>query len=204
MKIQNTIQNTSTKNTNVLPVQAATSANQLPILSIAEPCPMSWDSMQGCNTTRFCTDCSKHVFNFSEMPRDQVQSLLHSGESVCAQIRRLPDGSVMTREDQTQATRRIWWRRWRLRMGYTAASLLSLVSFGGCNEQTVQRFFPWLGEEHAEPVTGIVDIAEIGDVVVAPEPIRGKVSVEMGAVAIPSQQPVEIAAPGEAPMEAAE
>ena len=33
--------------------------------TISNPCPMSWDDMDGDSRTRFCTACAKHVHDLS-------------------------------------------------------------------------------------------------------------------------------------------
>ncbi len=43
---------------------------------IAEPCPVSWDSMRGDDRARFCDHCNRHVHNLSALPADEAQRLV--------------------------------------------------------------------------------------------------------------------------------
>jgi hypothetical protein len=52
--------------------------------AIQQPCPMSWDSMQGDAKRRFCEHCQLHVHNLSEMTTQERVTLMKSpGERKC-------------------------------------------------------------------------------------------------------------------------
>jgi len=73
----------------------------LPLLDnvqVATPCEASWDSMRGNGRVRFCTRCSKKVFNLSAMSRADAEVLLrqHVGAGLCVRFYRRLDGTVMT------------------------------------------------------------------------------------------------------------
>jgi hypothetical protein len=53
--------------------------------------------MTGDEKRRFCTDCDKTVYNFAEMTRGDVESLLReTGGKICARILRDAEGFVVT------------------------------------------------------------------------------------------------------------
>jgi hypothetical protein len=45
-------------------------------MRIASPCHVGWENMTGDERVRFCAQCSLHVYNISEMTRDEVASLI--------------------------------------------------------------------------------------------------------------------------------
>jgi hypothetical protein len=55
--------------------------------------------MSGDEKKRFCSECDKFVYDFSQMTRQQVEAIVsvHRGR-VCARITRRPDGSMVTLE----------------------------------------------------------------------------------------------------------
>jgi hypothetical protein len=68
-------------------------------LKIVSPCSTDWDQMAGDEKKRFCSECNKFVYDFSQMTRRQVEAMvsIHQGR-MCARITRLPDGSLLTLE----------------------------------------------------------------------------------------------------------
>lgn len=42
-------------------------------IHVAEPCPVPWAGMAGDDTSRFCTQCNKHVHDLSAMVRDEAE-----------------------------------------------------------------------------------------------------------------------------------
>src|SRR5215470_11348444 len=68
-------------------------------LKIVSPCSTDWDQMSGDEKRRFCVECDKFVYNFSQMTRQQVEAIvsIHQGQ-MCARITRRPDGSLLTLE----------------------------------------------------------------------------------------------------------
>ncbi|HYG82521.1 MAG TPA: carboxypeptidase-like regulatory domain-containing protein, partial [Pyrinomonadaceae bacterium] len=66
---------------------------------IASPCNVGWENMAGDDRTRFCDQCSLHVYNISRMTRDEVASLVKNAEGrICARLYRRADGTVLTRD----------------------------------------------------------------------------------------------------------
>lgn len=68
-------------------------------MRIASPCNVGWETMTGDDRTRFCDQCSLHVYNISAMTRDEVASLVAKTEGrICARLYRRSDGTVLTRD----------------------------------------------------------------------------------------------------------
>jgi len=66
-------------------------------IRIASPCPASWDEMIGDDRTRFCSSCSKHVYNISALTAEEAAALIREREGrLCVQIHRRSDGTVLT------------------------------------------------------------------------------------------------------------
>jgi hypothetical protein len=66
---------------------------------IASPCPVNWESMTGDDRARFCQECQLHVYNISEMTRQQAEDLMASTEGrICARLYRRADGTVLTKD----------------------------------------------------------------------------------------------------------
>lgn len=66
-------------------------------LTIASPCPASWNAMPGDDRARFCGQCEQHVYNIAAMTTTEVESLIRRTEGhFCAQLYRRRDGTVLT------------------------------------------------------------------------------------------------------------
>ncbi len=65
-------------------------------VSIASPCPASWDNMQGNGRVRFCLQCEKNVYNLAAMPREEAEELIQARGDACVRLYRRVDGTVMT------------------------------------------------------------------------------------------------------------
>jgi hypothetical protein len=66
-------------------------------MQIARSCSTDWQSMTGDEKIRFCIECKKDVYNFSEMTRREAELLLQkTGGQICARITRDVDGTVIT------------------------------------------------------------------------------------------------------------
>jgi carboxypeptidase family protein len=68
-------------------------------LKVVSPCSSDWGRMPGDEKKRFCVECNKFVYDFSQMTRRQVEAIvsIHRGR-MCARITRRPDGSLLTLE----------------------------------------------------------------------------------------------------------
>jgi hypothetical protein len=71
----------------------------LETIRIASPCQVPWDSMCGDERVRFCADCKLHVYNLSEMTREEAEKFVAEREgSVCVRLHRRFDGTVLNRD----------------------------------------------------------------------------------------------------------
>ena len=66
-------------------------------LSIAAPCDVPWDSMEGDERTRFCGQCNLNVYNIAEMSTKDAAALVRKNEGrLCLKLYRRADGTVIT------------------------------------------------------------------------------------------------------------
>lgn len=79
------------------------------LIDVPEPCPQSWETMQGDDKSRFCGSCEKDIYNLSEMTRSEAKKLiLQSKESVCVRLEKDTHGKVKTLKKQLhQITRQV-------------------------------------------------------------------------------------------------
>lgn len=110
--------------------------NLLNEITIAAPCPVTWNTMQGDDRVRHCGQCQKNVYDLSELTAAEVVELIQTNEGqLCIQLFRRADGTVITADCPVGMRWRIWnWRIWkRLRKSMAwAASLFALVFLPGC------------------------------------------------------------------------
>ena len=96
----------------------------LDVLTVASPCPATWDAMSGDEQVRFCRHCQLHVYNLSAMTRDEAEALVSSREGrVCVRFFRRQDGTLLTRDCP------IGVRSLRRRAGQMVLALLGLIAF---------------------------------------------------------------------------
>lgn len=71
----------------------------LDLVQVASPCHVSWNEMTGDARQRFCRQCNLHVYNLSDMSRDEAEAFIDSatGRS-CVRLYRREDGTVLTRD----------------------------------------------------------------------------------------------------------
>src|SRR5262245_23715322 len=68
-------------------------------LTVASPCPASWDEMEGDGRVRHCSLCQQHVYDLSGMTRSEAEDLLlRTEDRLCIRFYRRKDGTVMTRD----------------------------------------------------------------------------------------------------------
>jgi hypothetical protein len=66
-------------------------------ISVASPCSADWDLMEGGDRVRFCHQCGKHVYNFSNLSRQEAANLIADSEKrICAKFYRRADGTVLS------------------------------------------------------------------------------------------------------------
>ena len=91
-------------------------------LRVASPCTASWDEMLGDDRVRFCSLCSKNVYNISAMTREEATRLIITKEGkICARFYRRKDGTVLTSDCPVG---RIGWRK---RLAVRVACVVALV-----------------------------------------------------------------------------
>ncbi|MCU1265586.1 MAG: hypothetical protein JWM21_1904 [Acidobacteria bacterium] len=94
---------------------------------IATPCSVSWESMNGNEQARYCSQCKLQVYDISKLTRREAVSLLTSSEGrVCGRLYRRPDGTLLTR-DCPVGLRALRRRAARI-AGATLAAVLGLLS----------------------------------------------------------------------------
>ncbi len=105
----------------------------LDTITIDTPCTVPWEGMQGDDRTRFCTKCSKHVHDISEMTTAEAVQLMNATEELpCVRLYRRPDGRVVTSDCPKTLRERTW--TWLGRRSTLAASLFSLLFLSGCGD----------------------------------------------------------------------
>jgi hypothetical protein len=52
-------------------------------LTIASPCPASWEAMEGNDRVRSCDHCQLQVYNLSAMNQEEAEELLGRSRTVC-------------------------------------------------------------------------------------------------------------------------
>jgi hypothetical protein len=102
---------------------------QLDQIKIASPCPISWTEMLGDDRVRFCTHCSKKVYNLSALTKYDAENLItkKNGE-LCALLYVRKDGSIMNTDcpvGLSELRRRIV-----RRVSGVAAAIFALVGLG--------------------------------------------------------------------------
>ena len=102
--------------------------NPLNNIKIASPCSADWDEMRGDNRKRYCSECSLHVYNLSEMTQHEAENLLFEAEGrICVRLYRRNDGTVITQDCP------VGWRAIKQSVSRIAAATFSLLVgfFGG-------------------------------------------------------------------------
>ena len=71
--------------------------NSLDDIRVASPCPADWNEMFGDERKRFCSECSRPVYNLSGMTRREAEDLVFNHEGrLCVSFFRRKDGTVLT------------------------------------------------------------------------------------------------------------
>ncbi len=69
-------------------------------LSVASPCTVPWNAMQGDNGSRHCAQCDKNVHDLSRLTLKQIEAIsLVTGGNFCGRITRDPHGRMLTADD---------------------------------------------------------------------------------------------------------
>lgn len=89
---------------------------------VAAPCNADWEAMIGNDRSRFCGQCSLHVYNLSSMTRAAAESLIARSEGrLCVRFFRRADGSIITKNCP------VGLRRIRRRISYLSKAIASAV-----------------------------------------------------------------------------
>src|SRR5579883_891489 len=112
------------------------------LVMIAAPCPVSWETMAGDNRVRFCSGCSKNVYNLSDMSDAELELFLkEKGDDECFRLYRRNDGTIMT--DNCPRALRAVRNKYKLALRVAASVLASMFAFvqGVCaqNRYTITR-----------------------------------------------------------------
>jgi hypothetical protein len=76
----------------------------LDLVQVASPCHVPWEEMTcdesfGTERRRFCRHCKLHVYNLSDMPRDEAERFVNEAEGrACIRLFRRDDGTIITRD----------------------------------------------------------------------------------------------------------
>jgi hypothetical protein len=66
-------------------------------VSVASPCPASWDRMEGDDRVRYCSQCRLNVYNLSAMSAAEAEALVREREGrLCVRFYRRRDGTMLT------------------------------------------------------------------------------------------------------------
>jgi len=71
----------------------------LPNIYVASPCPADWSKMTGDERVRMCGQCNKHVFNLSNMTRDEAEELIiEKHGDLCVRYYQRKDGTILLKD----------------------------------------------------------------------------------------------------------
>ena len=147
-------------------------------IKIASPCRARWEDMDGNDRARFCGQCQKHVYNFSAMPRREVENLIREKEGrLCGRFYQRTDGRMLTADCPSESRQR---RNWFKRMGGAAMAFVLFLA-AGCARQTTTG-------KNAPKTT------PLGNSQIRPEPLMGK-PVFTGKVCVPQTTVTNISTP---------
>lgn len=151
-------------------------------IDVAAPCPASWAGMTGDERKRFCAECKLHVYNLSDMTRNQAVRLVRKaeGKRLCVRFFRRSDGTVLTRDCPVGLRRRVanLWARCAAIAGMLLAGLTGCARKPapeqGGGETPPEIVHPlmgevWVPEQQEQPAEEL-----LGDLAVPPEAIMGK------------------------------
>ncbi|MDG1482438.1 MAG: hypothetical protein P8R54_22805 [Myxococcota bacterium] len=131
-------------------------------LRINEPCHADWSEMNGDEKKRFCSACSKHVHDLSEMTEPQATAVLATVEEPCVRYTANSDGTVRFKPSRRVFLARAGMVAGGLLIGGTAAAaVLPSASVDSCGEQSllekISDAFWSMFEEGPEMILGEVE-----------------------------------------------
>jgi hypothetical protein len=76
-------------------------ASRLDTVDVISPCTAAWDQMIGDAKMRFCSLCTKNVYDLSQLTRSEAEALIREKEGqLCVRYFRRADGRIMTQDCQ--------------------------------------------------------------------------------------------------------
>ncbi len=150
-------------------------------LTVASPCPASWDAMAGDDRTRFCGECRLNVYNLSAMTRPEAEALLRAKEGrLCVRFYQRRDGTVLT-QDCPRGLAAVGRGTVRLAAKLAAAAvlLLSLALLAPARQRNRSTGREW---REVEPVKTVMDWID--------PPLVGRPSLPRVTVGEPMPVPV--------------
>ena len=107
----------------------ARAATPLPVIEVASPCTVDWETMTGGARSRFCAHCERYVHDLSAMGSEEVIDLVcDSAGRLCVRFERTADGTVKTLDYAPPR------RGWRNRYRWLVVGLLAAMGAGGARE----------------------------------------------------------------------
>jgi hypothetical protein len=75
----------------------ASGCESLDQLTVATPCPESWENMRGDDRVRYCGGCRQSVYNLAAMGRAEALRMIERRTGrLCVRLHRRPDGTIVT------------------------------------------------------------------------------------------------------------
>ncbi|TWT98518.1 hypothetical protein [Stieleria varia] len=137
-------------------------------LVIKTPCTMDWGLMDGDNRKRFCSRCEKHVYDVSQMTRDEALELFAGDGTICAKIYRRPDGTIVTSECPPQE-KKLAKRRLQFSIGALIALLTASAGVFATSPWIVRTVQPivgkWFPSKNPKPTVTMGSMCVMGDVI---------------------------------------
>lgn len=73
--------------------------NRFDAVKVSSACSSSWDAMTGSAQKKFCGECNKYVYDFSQLSRKEADAIMEASRgNLCARISRTADGKIITNE----------------------------------------------------------------------------------------------------------
>ena len=120
----------------------------LPNIRVASPCSADWNAMTGDERVRACGDCNKHVYNISELTREEAEALIIAKEGkLCVRYFQRKDGTILLKDCTVGVAQK---RKRRL----FAAGAAAVLAGGGFAAYELTRPEPLQKQQQVEPLMG--------------------------------------------------
>lgn len=130
---------------------------RLPVLDnirVASPCPAKWSEMTGDDRVRHCGDCKKHVYNLSDMTREEAETLIIAKEGkLCVRYFQRKDGTILLKDCVVGVSK----KRKRALFAAGAAAILAAGGAGIALRMTAAEDASY--EELGEPPDDLHEVA---------------------------------------------